>query len=129
MLTDGKYQVALLAEGVDRNTLTALKPSTAILSPSLRRAWIEIKHGDDRRGPESVALLAEGVDSNILPSLDPAPVTAVALLAEGVDRNRENLCRIRKNAVALLAEGVDRKTNGASPVPLDESRPPCGGRG
>ena len=58
--------VALLAEGVDRNTLTALKPSTAILSPSLRRAWIEIKHGDDRRGPESVALLAEGVDRNII---------------------------------------------------------------
>ena len=86
MLTDGKYQVALLAEGVDRNTLTALKPSTAILSPSLRRAWIEIKHGDDRRGPESVALLAEGVDRNCTVE-HKFPVAGVALLAEGVDRN------------------------------------------
>ena len=35
-------QVALLAEGVDRNTLDQVKPAGQDESPSSRRAWIEI---------------------------------------------------------------------------------------
>ena len=36
------FTVALLAEGVDRNHVTARKTKTINLSPSSRRAWIEI---------------------------------------------------------------------------------------
>ena len=56
--------VALLAEGVDRNSIAS---SFAIT--------------------RSVALLAEGVDRNILYHLHRRSGTPVALLAEGVDRN------------------------------------------
>ena len=35
-------RVALLAEGVDRNTMTREHPMYEMLSPSSRRAWIEI---------------------------------------------------------------------------------------
>ena len=37
-----QLQVALLAEGVDRNLRPALDFSQQIMSPSSRRAWIEI---------------------------------------------------------------------------------------
>ena len=56
--------VALLAEGVDRNIQSIIRPC-------------DIK----------VALLAEGVDRNILADLMVALGRDVALLAEGVDRN------------------------------------------
>ena len=59
-------EVALLAEGVDRNLGHEVDVPQLIVSPSSRRAWIEI-------------------------SISPAPgatSSAVALLAEGVDRNR-----------------------------------------
>ena len=57
--------VALLAEGVDRNTVP----------------------GCNMESGQTVALLAEGVDRN---PKDPGEsiTTIVALLAEGVDRNR-----------------------------------------
>ena len=58
-------QVALLAEGVDRNRLPAEHPKRA----------------------EQVALLAEGVDRNPIWALWPVRAGGVALLAEGVDRN------------------------------------------
>ena len=35
-------QVALLTEGVDRNPQVAAVPTTAAVSPSSRRAWIEM---------------------------------------------------------------------------------------
>ena len=54
--------VALLAEGVDRNTVTT-----------------------SSRQRSGVALLAEGVDRNILDIVDKDSLE-VALLAEGVDR-------------------------------------------
>ena len=58
------------------------------MSPSSRRAWIEILHlGVLAFHLVQVALLAEGVDRNFLAvslKLDQIPV---ALLAEGVDRN------------------------------------------
>ena len=57
-------EVALLAEGVDRN-------------------W---KAYPKKTGKQYVALLAEGVDRNISRASNP-PSAVVALLAEGVDRN------------------------------------------
>ena len=62
-LHDPLVEVALLAEGVDRNRM--------------RRKWFV----DD-----FVALLAEGVDRN-WPTALLRSFTDVALLAEGVDRN------------------------------------------
>ena len=85
------------------------------MSPSSRRAWIEIFDSTFFRGPVGVALLAEGVDRNIFkqtglvvefwsPSsrrawIEIQPDTSshcaapVALLAEGVDRNLRRLCQ------------------------------------
>ena len=77
--------VALLAEGVDRNTFCSQNRTAENGSPSSRRAWIEIQRQGQRHPARHVALLAEGVDRN-------------CQLAEGI------LCR----EVALLAEGVDR---------------------
>ena len=102
--------VALLAEGVDRNTLLPSSALMARTSPSSRRAWIEIaKQGQAPAGP-LVALLAEGVDrnNNIVTEL---LTKGVALLAEGVDRNLAAIAqRLNQAIVALLAEGVDRNT-------------------
>ena len=78
--------VALLAEGVDRNIGRALFVGEIILSPSSRRAWIEIPASGRGRTWAGVALLAEGVDRNIYGTGNAATVY-VALLAEGVDRN------------------------------------------
>ena len=57
--------VALLAEGVDRNKVIVRCHVSCALSPSSRRAWIEIMHQDDGIGASRVALLAEGVDRNM----------------------------------------------------------------
>ena len=54
--------VALLAEGVDRNLNWGLWRKKVALSPSSRRAWIEIQKG--RMIVRDTALLAEGVDRN-----------------------------------------------------------------
>ena len=56
------------------------------MSPSSRRAWIEIKCSQSRRDGTKVALLAEGVDRNDS-SWSWRMLPCVALLAEGVDRN------------------------------------------
>ena len=61
--------------------------SLFLLSPSSRRAWIEIKASGYKKSGEKVALLAEGVDRNAVHQLF-ATVFGVALLAEGVDRNQ-----------------------------------------
>ena len=59
----------------------------SIVSPSSRRAWIEILQRLAERLDNQVALLAEGVDRNAsLTRNDDAK--SVALLAEGVDRNK-----------------------------------------
>ncbi len=60
--------------------------SLFLLSPSSRRAWIEISRTSCGASPALVALLAEGVDRNsdLLHQDQPEQV---ALLAEGVDRN------------------------------------------
>ena len=38
-----QFEVALLAEGVDRNYVSEITPEEITPSPSSRRAWIEIK--------------------------------------------------------------------------------------
>ena len=78
------------------------------MSPSSRRAWIEIlASAASAVFAASVALLAEGVDRNWLAKLSRMKLL-VALLAEGVDRNYP-LCSLGCFLpVALLAEGVDR---------------------
>ena len=79
------------------------------MSPSSRRAWIEILHGGQLLRRDLVALLAEGVDRN--PSgLFAAQGRQVALLAEGVDRNSNAIKKLYRLCVALLAEGVDRNS-------------------
>ena len=109
------FAVALLAEGVDRNKMAALTPIAARMSPSSRRAWIEITFVDFSCFGVLVALLAEGVDRNKIALTDehnimrsPSSRRAwieipqkagehvtipVALLAEGVDRNHLVQCR------------------------------------
>ena len=76
------------------------------MSPSSRRAWIEIAQTEPGCLYGHVALLAEGVDRNTA-AVDDNTVTYVALLAEGVDRNIDNV---------LGADYITR-------------RPPRGGRG
>ena len=56
--------VALLAEGVDRNVIFLYLKSLPQLSPSSRRAWIEIAKRLLQMTSRWVALLAEGVDRN-----------------------------------------------------------------
>ena len=98
--------VALLAEGVDRNHHRKRITLVHHMSPSSRRAWIEI------------------------PTLHPhARPAAVALLAEGVDRNH-TVCLWRCfRGVALLAEGVDRNMIFGGKKHGKMRRPPRGGRG
>ena len=103
-----RHPVALLAEGVDRNQplrdfgkvgkvspssrrawieiMVLVLPLPMVRSPSSRRAWIEIRFRPRSACYWLVALLAEGVDRNISTQIC-AQVLGVALLAEGVDRN------------------------------------------
>ena len=63
----GLSKVALLAEGVDRNQLKSPRVVLPVVSPSSRRAWIEILFDvSTYMGLSKVALLAEGVDRNHL---------------------------------------------------------------
>ena len=98
--------VALLAEGVDRNSVSDTIVLKADTSPSSRRAWIEIS---------LVGALSKSV--------------TVALLAEGVDRNIVNRRRGFGIVVALLAEGVDRNSAFLYVGFCLVGRPPRGGRG
>ena len=83
--------VALLAEGVDRNTSPGHSRHLRKVSPSSRRAWIEIAYATHgralKRSPSSRRAWIEmsGVARPSLPFL-------VALLAEGVDRNLPLVC-------------------------------------
>ena len=60
----GTEAVALLAEGVDRNIGLGIVTDWTRLSPSSRRAWIEIALYVVFVIALHVALLAEGVDRN-----------------------------------------------------------------
>ena len=57
------------------------------LSPSSRRAWIEIFLCKGKAKENGVALLAEGVDRNVHIVGESTVELWVALLPEGVDRN------------------------------------------
>jgi len=81
--------------------------SLFLLSPSSRRAWIEIETWWGDEVTPRVALLAEGVDRNSTSGIFVSRVI-VALLAEGVDRNIILVSCGMEAKVALLAEGVDR---------------------
>ena len=63
--TEEVLLVALLAEGVDRNLRDSARLDQILLSPSSRRAWIEILHNRVSELISLVALLAEGVDRNL----------------------------------------------------------------
>ena len=89
--------VALLAEGVDRNFMAWGSIGSFAGSPSSRRAWIEIFCPLCRAAHTAVALLAEGVDRNLGQSQQ-AQGMQVALLAEGVDRNIRKLYRQLRKA-------------------------------
>ena len=99
------------------------------MSPSSRRAWIEIYLNLPVRELMEVALLTEGVDRNaMLPSSIFSKI--VALLMEGVDRNIIGvIAALFALAVALLAEGVDRNSMSPSLQTCTTCRPPHGGRG
>ena len=56
--------VALLAEGVDRNNSLPESATGQYESPSSRRAWIEMSKQWSKTVKNDVALLAEGVDRN-----------------------------------------------------------------
>ena len=62
----GPDVVALLAEGVDRNSRRPDPMTFVRQSPSSRRAWIEILQDLCNVPAIDVALLAEGVDRNRL---------------------------------------------------------------
>ena len=79
-------EVALLAEGVDRNMQIINFEAKIDKSPSSRRAWIEIQIHVLCLLTAFVALLAEGVDRNNV-NQGTNLMADVALLAEGVDRN------------------------------------------
>ena len=81
-------RVALLAEGVDRNSAEHRNLLKTGRSPSSRRAWIEIPALGAVDADALVALLAEGVDRNPLRTHPRRCRRSVALLAEGVDRNK-----------------------------------------
>ena len=81
-----RVNVALLAEGVDRNYCPPVGGILALLSPSSWRAWIEIPGPVPGFAWIQVALLMEGVDRNYK-YLNTGSLKGVALLMEGVDRN------------------------------------------
>ena len=121
--------VALLAEGVDRNILTYNQHVDGPMSPSSRRAWIEIGHLHRGGHHWQVALLAEGVDRNCL-----TPMVGVRLWSSPSSRRawiEIPACRVHPctDRVALLAEGVDRNSDKQSEPYTANRRPPRGGRG
>ena len=98
--------VALPTEGVDRNSIFTFPHNPIRMSPSPRRAWIEIE--------------AE---------TDTCKAIGVALPTEGVDRNYELGDILVNNLVALPTEGVDRNVKTEPTIITLHSRPPHGGRG
>ena len=78
------------------------------MSPSTRRAWIEIAKYRLEHPTDPVALHPEGVDRNLGAfAMQEAPME-VALHPEGVDRNTICATIPLPSCVALHPEGVDR---------------------
>ena len=100
------FAVALLAEGVDRNIDGVEVMDGVKMSPSSRRAWIEI----DDAGMKRIHVMS--------------PSSRRAWIEIGLPLFLSSL-----GGVALLAEGVDRNVLDVGHAIFDESRPPRGGRG
>ena len=77
------------------------------VSPSARRAWIEIDISALLLQINQVALRTEGVDRNSDAHLNKYR-PFVALRTEGVDRNDDEFTHFHWLLVALRTEGVDR---------------------
>ena len=98
--------VALLTEGVDRNYSYHMRGMAADMSPSSRRAWIEIRVEVD---PTAY-------------TMSPSSRRAwIEILSLGF--------LIFEHLVALLTEGVDRNNANENEANGTEGRPPHGGRG
>ena len=83
----GDTYVALLAEGVDRNKLSLIMNMIDNLSPSSRRAWIEIPRPARRSRMDSTSPSSRRAWIEIGTLNFRTSFWSVALLAEGVDRN------------------------------------------
>ena len=110
MLTENnKGEVALHPEGVDRNIFSPSSRAPQSMSPSTRRAWIEMR--------QDLLRLAIELES---PSTRRAWIEIRIRAAQSHDGKR----------VALHPEGVDRNLNLCADVwVLLKRRPPPGGRG
>ena len=146
-----RQDVALLAEGVDRNPVLVHVLPLVLPSPSSRRAWIEIffvprcafvvLSPSSRRAWIEISYFFHPPNGPLSPSSRRAwieirngawgrQILGVALLAEGVDRNPVSLFRSTMPfGVALLAEGVDRNLPKCRQADHKSGRPPRGGRG
>ena len=82
-----RIAVALPTEGVDRNLRAASTAPVPEVSPSPRRAWIEIISLRSMSITLTVALPTEGVDRNWSCGILKYKQISVALPTEGVDRN------------------------------------------
>ena len=109
--------------------MTPDRYSVAGLSPSSRRAWIEICQPPNSNYLQYVALLAEGVDRNAM-LVAVRQLSAVALLAEGVDRNK-NTFGVKpqiSSSPSSRRAWIEIMRYSSAP-PGRECRPPRGGRG
>ena len=103
--------------------------SLFLLSPSSRRAWIEIICTAQVCETRLVALLAEGVDRNVFAGIVQA-ADKVALLAEGVDRNTLRLYGIDLYSMSPSSRRAWIEiARPPSCTVCIAGRPPRGGRG
>ena len=105
------FAVALLAEGVDRNVERGLLEIYRFVSPSSRRAWIEIAASSPPGASAAASPSSRRAWIEILVAREVKRAALVALLAEGVDRNNYLYKYGKEGGVALLAEGVDRNSS------------------
>ena len=100
-----------------------------MLSPSTRRAWIEITYLWHKKEALKVALHPEGVDRNELTMQYP-DTGVVALHPEGVDRNYLNGNNSRSNSKSPSTRRAWIEiTRAGQRLRLRSGRPPPGGRG
>ena len=123
--------VALHPEGVDRNHFCGSRFGGCKLSPSTRRAWIEILGF-----PIAVCLICLSPSTRRawieikLAVMLVFGMPIVALHPEGVDRNESGKYWLAAHfAVALHPEGVDRNKLAIPYSGFETRRPPPGGRG